>query len=572
MVAREIALFLNSTSEGIIAVARDETITLFNPAAARILRVSAESALGRPIRGVIPVTRLPEIMISRKAELDEQLTWRGVTIITNRYPIIDGGEVVGAAAVFRDISTVLRLAEEVTNLREVRIMSDAIFRSTQDAISVVDENGIGVQINPAYTRVTGLRPDDIIGKPCTVDISSGDSIHLEVLRTGRPVSGHRLRVGPARKEVVIDAAPIIVDGVIKGSVAVLKDVTELLRLHDQLADAQRTIRKLEARYTFDDVVGIDSFFVEVREKARNAAMTPATILLRGESGTGKELFAHAIHNASVRRNAKFIRVNCAALSESLLESELFGYVEGAFTGARKGGRRGLFEEAHGGTIFLDEVGVMNLNTQAKLLRVLQEREIRRVGGTDAIPIDVRVITATNLDLKREVEEGRFREDLYYRLHVVPITIPPLRRRKEDLQIIAYTLLRKINQEYGRAIDSIDEEAFRMLGSYEWPGNVRELENVLRRAVVAMVPTDTTIRKRHIPELERSSSAFGDAVFDLTIAVVDSEAPLSDVVAKAEADYIAAVLDRCGGNRTKAAHRLGISIRNLQYKLKRHKLQ
>ncbi len=585
MVAREIALFLNSTNEGVIAVGRDGIVTLFNPAAERILGVSADDALRRPISEIIPVTQLLEVMKTRRPELDERLTWRGVTIVTSRYPIIDSGEVVGAAAVFRDISTVQRLAEEVTNLREVRILNDAIFRSTQDAISVVDENGIGVQVNPAFTRVTGLRPDDVIGRPCTSELFSGESIHLEVLRTGKPVTGHRLRVGPAQKEVVIDAAPIIVDGAVKGSVAVLKDVTELFRLHDELADAQRTIRKLEARYTFDDVVGEDPAFTEIRDRARTAAMTPATILLRGESGTGKELFAHAIHNASARRNGKFIRVNCAALTESLLESELFGYVEGAFTGARKGGRRGLFEEAHGGTIFLDEVGVMNLNTQAKLLRVLQEREVRRVGGTDPIPIDVRVVAATNLDLANAMRDGLFREDLYYRLHVVPITIPALRHRKSDIEPIAAALIRKINQEYGRAVEGVSSDAMEMLRGCRWPGNIREIENVLRRAVIAMSLSETVIEAVHIPELirepadvaERSESLRPDGADTKQQTVIADTAgngiiPLSDVVGRAEAAYIQNALAAHAGNRTRTARALNISVRSLQYKMKSYSLQ
>ncbi len=564
--AREIDLFLSITKDGIIAVDREGTITLFNPAAERILGMVAKEVLGRTIGDVLPVTRLPAVMETRLEEIDHQLTWKGTTIVTSRYPIIDGDGVVGAVAVFRDISAVQRLAEEVTNLREVRIMYEAIFRSTQDAISVVDRDGIGVQVNPAYTRVTGLAPDEVTGKPCTVDISSGESVHMEVLRTGRSVRGHRISVGPAAKEVVVDAAPILVDGEVRGSVAVLKDVTELLRLHDRLADAHRTIRNLEARYSFDDVVGENGHFVEVREKAKIVATTPATILLRGESGTGKELFAHAIHNASARRNGKFIRVNCAVLSETLLESELFGYVEGAFTGARKGGRRGLFEEAHGGTIFLDEVGVMNLGTQAKLLRVLQEREVRRVGGTETIPIDVRVVTATNLDLARERAEGRFREDLYYRLHVVPISIPPLRDRRDDIETIANALLRKINLEYGRAVESIGAGALELLRRHDWPGNVRELENVLRRAVIAMRIAETTIRADHVPELgPATEETFSNPI--PTAGPVPQLHSLADVRRFAERRHIELALQATGGNRTRAAEALGISIRSLHYKIR-----
>lgn len=577
MESREVALFIDTASEGIIAIDRSERITLFNRAAAAILAIDGAHAVGKPISEVLPVTRLPIVLQGGEPELDRQMTYRDVTIVTNRYPIRDeSGQILGAAAVFRDITKLRELAEEITNLREVRLLNDAIFESTWDAISVVDENGLGVMVNPAYSRVTGLKQEDVIGQPCTVDIASGKSIHMEVLSRGQPVRNARLRVGPYGRDVVVDANPIIVDGVIRGSVAVIKDVSEIMKLNDQLENARETIRKLEARYTFDDVIGDAEPFLSAVERAKVAAVTPATVLLRGESGTGKELFAHAIHNASERRNARFIRVNCAALAESVLESELFGYVEGAFTGARKGGRRGLFEEAHAGTILLDEVGLMSLNTQAKLLRVLQEHEVRRVGGTKAIPINVRVIAATNLNLASAVEEGKFREDLYYRLHVVPVEIPPLRDRREDIPLLSEKLLARINGEYGRAVTDVAGEALAKLRGYRWPGNVRELENVLRRAVISMKFDETVMRVHHLPPLDqvprsvsgRNEVSSPQSRSNRSSGTIDT---LAETLASAEAEAITAMLQRVNGNRTECARRLGISLRSLQYKLKRHRI-
>jgi len=586
--SREVSLFLNTTIEGIIAVDSDGIITLFNRAASEILSIDGAGSVGRQIRDVLPVTRLPYVMESGVAELDRQLTWGDVTIVTSRYPIRDGdGNTIGAAAVFRDITELQRLAEEITNLSEVRLLNDAIFHSTWDAISVVDENGLGVMVNPAYSRVTGLTPEDVIGKPCTVDIASGESIHMEVLRRGQPVRNARMRVGPHRRDVIVDANPLILNGVVRGSVAVIKDVSELMQLNNQLENARETIRKLEARYTFDDVIGEAVPFLAAVERARVAAGTPATVLLRGESGTGKELFAHAIHNASERRNARFIRVNCAALAEHILESELFGYVEGAFTGARKGGRRGLFEEAHGGTMLLDEIGLMSLETQAKLLRVLQEHEIRRVGGTDSIPVNVRVIAATNLNLREAVRNGIFREDLYYRLHVIPVEIPPLRDRSGDIPLLTDKLLVRINGEYGRAVTSIEDDAMDVLVSYHWPGNVRELENVLRRAIISMNFDEAVLRRRHLPSLEMDGDGCDDRDADIdtdrsddpgaadkgrilpAFGPSDVARPLADVVALVEGEYIRTVLAKTEGNRTRCAERLGISLRTLQYKMKRH---
>jgi transcriptional regulator with PAS, ATPase and Fis domain len=223
----------------------------------------------------------------------------------------------------------------------------------------------------------------------------------------------------------VNVAPVIVDGVLKGSVAVIHDVSEIKYLNEELERVKERVRHLESKYTFADIVGESRGIIIAKEQAMKAAQTPVTVLLQGESGTGKELFAHAIHHASKRNNRQFIRVNYSALVDTLLESELFGYEGGAFTGAKRTGKKGLFEEADKGTIFLDEIGVMSLNLQAKLLRVLQEKEIIRVGGRSPVNVDVRIVSATNIDLKNAVKEGRLREDLYYRLYVIAIYFPPL---------------------------------------------------------------------------------------------------------------------------------------------------
>ncbi len=306
-----------------------------------------------------------------------------------------------------------------------------------------------------------MSPAEVIGHPATADISEGESMHLQVLETGKAVRGVPLKVGANNKDVIVNVAPVIVDGKTKGSVGVIHDVSELTSLHAQLEKAKKRIRTLEAKYSFDEIVGSSAEMKRAIEQAKLAASTPATILLRGESGTGKELFAHAIHNESRRRSHSFVRVNCAALSEQLLESELFGYVEGAFSGAKRGGKQGLFEEADKGSIFLDELGELSSAMQAKLLRVLQEQEIVRVGGTKPISIDVRVIAATNANLEKAISEKRFREDLYYRLNKMPIFIAPLREREEDLEPLSAYLLAKLNQDYGRYVQSISEEALRL---------------------------------------------------------------------------------------------------------------
>lgn len=558
-------VILDSTHDAMLAVDAEGRVTLFNRAAEALTGLKREDVLGRRVTDVIPSSRLMRVLETGQAELNqEQRLDGGRRIVTNRVPVVDeSGKVIGAAAVFRDITEVMALAEQVTNLKEVRSLLEAIIHATEDAISVVDARGIGILINPAYTRLTGLTEEDVIGKPADVDISEGESMHMKVLRTRKPVRGVPLKVGPKKKDVIVNVAPIIVDGELKGSVGVIHDVSEIKRLNAELEQAKKIIRTLEAKYTFEDIIGESDALRIAVEQAKKAALTTVTVLLRGESGTGKELFAHAIHNASERKYNQFVRVNCAALTESLLESELFGYEEGAFTGARRGGKRGLFEEASGGTIFLDEIGELSPNMQAKLLRVLQEKEVVRVGGTKPIPVDVRVIAATNVNLERAIQKGTFREDLYYRLNVFPIFIPPLRYRKEDIPLLCAHLIRKFNQEYGRMVKRVDPAALEVLSAYSWPGNVRELENILGRAIINMRFNETVIRVEHLPPLDQqagSAPAGGHRRFTGPIE------PLEAVLRRAEAEHIARALAATGGNKTEAARLLGISVRTLYYKL------
>lgn len=567
---REIQLILNSTHDAMIAVDRKGIITLFNTAAEKLTGISTEEAIGKYVGDVVLDTRLPYILETGQSELNRQQNLGNIKIVTNRMPVKnDSGEIIGAIAVFRDITDVIALAEEITNLKEMQSMLEAIFNATQDAISVVDQDCKGVMINPAYTKITGLSEKDVIGKPATVDIAEGESLHIKVIKTKQPIKGAFLKVGPSRKEVLVNAAPIIVDGEMRGSVGVIHDISEISRLTHELKQAKEIIRKLEAKYTFEDIVGKNATLLAAIDKARSAAATPATVLLRGESGTGKEIFAHSIHNSSERKYRQFVRVNCSALSEALLESELFGYEEGAFTGAKKGGKKGLFEEANGGTIFLDEIGEIPPSTQVKLLRVLQEREIVRVGGTKPIAIDVRIITATNRDLEAEIELGKFRKDLYYRLNVYPINIPPLRMRKGDIYDLAIFFVKKFNQQYGRNIKDISGEATEELQRYDWPGNVRELENTIGRAIINMQTNETIISEVHLPQFERHPEA---AVKYEQQAVAAVEESLDQVLEKAEKGYIQHVLEQCENNKTKTAQMLGISLRSLYYKLEKYNLE
>ncbi|WP_108670858.1 sigma 54-interacting transcriptional regulator [Peribacillus acanthi] len=564
-------LIFNSTEDAMVVIDVKGKIILFNKSAARMIGQNQNEALGKNILDIIPSSKLPRILETKRVEANqEQILDNGLKIITTRFPILnDDGDVIGAFAVFKDITEVVNLAEEITNLKEIQTMLEAIIQSSDDAISVVDEQGRGILINPAYSRITGLTQDEVIGKPATADISEGESMHMQVLQTRRAVRGVKMRVGPYKKEVIVNVAPIIVNGKLKGSVGVVHDMSEIKELTQELNRARQIIRTLEAKYSFEDIVGDSEEMQLAKDQAKLSARTPATVLLRGESGTGKELFAHAIHNGSDRKFNKFVRVNCGAISETLLESELFGYEEGAFSGAKRGGKRGLFEEAHNGSIFLDEIGEMSLTIQVKLLRVLQEHEIVRVGGTKPVPVNVRVIAATNLNLEKAIMNGSFREDLYYRLSRMPIHIPALRQRKEDIPSLCTHLLHKLNQEYGRNIEGMTEQALRKLKAYDWPGNVRELENVLGRAMIFMKYNEMVIDEHNIPDfLPSSDTQQKKETFEL-----DHQGhSLADLVEGYEKRIIQQTLRKNQGNKTATAKELSLSLRNLYYKIEKFNIE
>lgn len=564
-------LIFNSTDDGMIVVNKDGVVTLFNSSAERMTEIKQKEAIGKPITQVIPTSQLPRILKTRKIEANQELVLKnGIRVITTRIPMIDEkNQLIGAFAVFKDKTELMDLALEITNLNEIKTMLQAIIQSSDEAISVVDEHGNGIMINPAYTRLTGLTEEQVIGQPANADISEGESMHMKVLQTRRPVRGVAMRLGPNKKDVIVNVAPVIVDGKIKGSVGVIHDMSEIQSLNKELSRARQIIRTLEAKYSFDDIIGRSEEIQLSIEQARLGAKTPATVLLRGESGTGKELFAHAIHNGSDRKYNKFIRVNCAALSESLLESELFGYEEGAFSGAKRGGKRGLFEEANNGSIFLDEIGELTSNTQAKLLRVLQENEITRVGGTKPIPINVRVIAATNVNIEKGIVSGTFREDLYYRLNRMPIHIPALRYRKEDITLLCERLIQKINQDYGRNVEGITPLAMKQLMRYDWPGNVRELENILGRAIIFMSNNETEIDIVHVPDLIKEQDQLPKVVSGNEQS--EENESLAELVEEFEAKIIAQTLAELNGNKTATAKKLGLSVRNLYYKLDKYNL-
>jgi len=325
----------------------------------------------------------------------------------------------------------------------------------------------------------------------------------------------------------------------------------------RLLDENTHLRQeLKERYDFSNIIGTSGPTRQMYEQVAQVAKTNTTVLIRGESGTGKELIAHAIHYNSLRAKKPFVKVSCAALPDTLIESELFGYEKGAFTGAAAR-KKGRFEMAEGGTLFLDEIGDINLSTQVKLLRVLQEREFERLGGTESVKVNVRLIAATNKDMEQAIVDGAFREDLYYRLNVFTIFVPPMRERKADLLLLVDHFLEKFSREHGKVIKRISTPAIDMLTAYHWPGNVRELENALERAV--LVCDAGVIHGHHLPPSLQTADSSG------TISHVS----LKDAVAGYERDLIQDALKTTRGNRAKAARLLDTTERILNYKVRQY---
>jgi two-component system response regulator PilR (NtrC family) len=346
----------------------------------------------------------------------------------------------------------------------------------------------------------------------------------------------------------------------------VEQVAENLRLKQEAGELRRTIRRLTG---LDHIIGASPKMREIFELIQTIAPQSSRVLITGESGTGKELVARAIHENSLRAKAPFITINCGAFPETLLESELFGYLKGAFTGANEN-RRGLFRAADGGTLFMDEIGNMSLAMQVKLYRVLQEGKIRPLGSTEEADVDVRVIAATNKNLEKEIAEDRFREDLYYRLSVIPIHLPPLRERREDIPLLARAFLERYREAMKKKVEGIDPEAMRRLEAYEWPGNVRELENTIERAVALVTGKRITVET--LPE--RISRYYrehysGSAGPNRTVLIPDGGIDLEKHISEIERAYLLAALECGGGVRVRGAELLKMTYRSFRHYAKKH---
>ena len=463
------------------------------------------------------------------------------------------------------VETILNALESATQLRRVHVeeaekqclfksqseMYQAVLDFTHDAILAIDENGRIQVLNPPAERIMGCRAADSVGQP--VEAVLPNTLLPDVLESGEKQLDQIMQIHQTLCNT--NRIPILVDGQRRGVVATFQDVKQLqnseqkirLKLHE---------KGLVAKYAFNDILGDSPAIRSTIQIARSYAASRASVLILGETGTGKELFAQSIHNASDRRDGPFVAINCAAVSNSLLESELFGYEAGSFTGASRGGREGVFELAHGGTLFLDEIGEIPRETQVELLRVLQEKEIRRVGGSRVIPVDVRIIAATNKDLLQETVEGRFREDLYYRLDVLDLKLPPLRERGDDVKILGLHLFRQLPGGKDPIMQSQFLYLLEQVGPYQWYGNIRELQNFVERANILM----------------RNSGASSVTVSDILRRRAEPAPEPCQETESRDRRAIEAALHNHPGSMADAARSLGCSRQTLWRKMKKYGIQ
>ncbi|HSO18159.1 MAG TPA: sigma 54-interacting transcriptional regulator, partial [Desulfosarcina sp.] len=439
-----------------------------------------------------------------------------------------------------------------------------IFDNIYNGAMVTDAEGIVTHLNRPYARFLGLNAAESIGKHCT-EVVENTRMHI-VARTGKPEINHTQLI--RGQNIVVHRIPIKKSGKVIAvfGLVMFQDVGEVVRLAKKLRLLESQVKRYKkelmtlrsTRYTLDSIIGGSRAITDLKQEALVAANNTYPVLIVGESGTGKELFAQSIHHASPRAIHPFVQINCAAIPKDLLESELFGYERGAFTGARSAGKPGKFELAHRGTIFLDEIGDLPLDMQPKLLRVLEEKVFERVGGNTVIQSDFRLIAATNQNLERLIEQGRFRRDLYYRINVISLTIPPLKTRPEDIIPTARHLLRQATAHSACDEIRLSPEAINALLAHAWRGNVRELSNVLERALSTM--EGEVIQLADLPIPLKHAAPFAGA---------NSVSPIREVQADAEKAAIVKALRQTGNNKARAAALLGIHRTLLYKKMRRY---
>lgn len=570
---QQLEAVLESTPHGILAVNKENRVIFVNPAAERMLKINGQALVDRPLDATFPACRMLKEQVLGKGEVIRNIknTINGCVYVSSAAPIVDGTEIVGAVTSLQPISEIEQLADELNLVKQLNKELDVVLSSSYDGIFVADAGGKLLQLNTACGKLLGMDPPKVLNRNA-IEVAQehklGDIVTEKVLASRKVYSTSYKLNG---KTLAVTGNPVLDE---KGNVARIicnvRDLTELSSLRQELEQVSRLkdkylseLSQLKVQVASSTETFRSQQMQAVFDLAARVAVVDTPIIIQGESGVGKEVLANYIHQNSQRSDQAFIKINCAAIPETLLESELFGYAEGAFTGAKKGGKPGVFDVAKGGTLFLDEIGEIPASIQVKLLRVLQEQEGMMVGSTKTVKYDVRLLFATNRNLEAEVSAGRFREDLFYRINIVPITIPPLRERAADIAILADSFLRKLNGKYGTE-KRLSRESLDLFMNYGWPGNVRELINVLERLVITC--HHDTITPEDLP---RNISAKQSS--HKVPQISDSTMPLKNLMDRIERDIIERSINECKSLR-EAARKLGLDPATLLRKVEKYKIR
>ncbi|MCB2225894.1 MAG: sigma 54-interacting transcriptional regulator [Desulfarculaceae bacterium] len=555
--------------EGITVVNRDGKILYYNQAARKVTGMLEEDLIGRQIADIDPEawkgTR--QIINSGRALLNQKVLFGENTFIVSRSPVCQDGEVASVVSVFRDMSEYENMARELTAYKELSEQLDVIIESSHDGLWITDANGIVVKVNAASAKRLGLPAESLVGCDVQRLVDEGyfdRSATLEVLKNHSSITfTQNMRDGG---QCLVTGNPVFNE---KGELRLVvindRDLTAIKKLQDELEESRaytqhyryELVRSQITRELDSQLVVRSAPMRRVLETAMRVARTESSVLIQGESGVGKGLVAKVIHEASARRKEPMVRVDCGAIPPSLIEAELFGYEGGAFTGALDAGKPGYFEIARGGTLFLDEVGELPLNVQAKLLRFLDDKEVVRVGSTKPLIVDVRVLAATHRNLQEMVAEGSFRKDLFFRLSVVPLSIPPLRERADDVPPLVTFFLRRLEKQNATP-KTMAPAVLERLRHYSFPGNIRELANLVEQLVV--LNPDPVIELHHLPEAIRDSE-----FIPTDSGPLEDNLNLAQAVKNVEMQLIKRALKVYGSQRRAAKH-LGVSHATISRKI------
>lgn len=554
--------------DGIAVIGRDCEIIVFNEAASRITGFSEDELINEHIKKILPDKKSADY-ISESLKSSRTFTNLPLDIKTKQEktknvlasitPIIKSpGNVTSVVFVFRDTNEMYELTEELrektSELINQRNRLDAIFNSNIEGTYTIDEDWNITSFNTSAEKITGFSKEEAVGKKCWEIFKSNvcrNGCHMEqTMELGKSTIGNELEIinKNGEKIAIRVNSGILLDNENRkiGAVETFIDLSEIVNLTAHLTE----------KFRFQNIIGRNKEMEKIYSILENVSQTDSTVLITGESGTGKELVARAIHLNSSRRAGPFVAINCSAFVESLIESELFGYEKGAFTGAVKT-KIGKFEIAKGGTLFLDEIGDLSGAVQTKLLRVIETREYERVGGNDILKLDARIIVATNKNLNEEIKSGRFREDLFYRINVINIHLPPLRERLDDLPLLVNSFITKYNQIFNKSIKHFTTEAYDKLLHYDYRGNIRELENIVEHCFI-LCDSDI-IKPEHLPERIRG--------FEKPVTN-ENNINGREVFREKEKEIIRNLLRKNNGNRSKTAEELGINPSTLWRKMKK----